>query len=158
MSLQSQIDAVATVKGLSAPALLLGTKVLTMEGEFPVEYLTPGDRIVTRSGSRKLVAVKPHLVAKLAMIRIMEGVLGCESPEGDLCVTPAQPILIRDWRAKALYGSDAAMIPAGDLVDGEFIRREVMFQARVFTLHFEEEVVIYAGALELSCPATSVSA
>lgn len=158
MSLQSQIDAVATVKALSAPALLLGTKVLTMEGEFPVEYLIPGDRIVTRSGSRKLVAVKPHLVAKLAMIRIVEGVLGYESPESDLCVTPAQPILIRDWRARALYGSDAAMIPAGDLVDGEFIRREVMFQARVFTLHFEEEVVIYAGSLELSCPAISVSA
>ena len=43
----------------AAPAALrgglpLGTIVLTLDGALPVEFLTPGDRIVTRAGMRVL--------------------------------------------------------------------------------------------------------
>lgn len=34
--------------------LTLGTLVFTADGEIPVEYLEPGDRIVTRAGMRTL--------------------------------------------------------------------------------------------------------
>ncbi|MGC9369864.1 MAG: hypothetical protein ACP5DX_10035 [Paracoccaceae bacterium] len=41
--------------GNRAPAVLpLGAIVLTMDGVLPVEYLGPGDRIVTRRGMRVL--------------------------------------------------------------------------------------------------------
>ena len=34
--------------------LACGTQVMTSEGLLPVEYLTPGDRIITRNGMREL--------------------------------------------------------------------------------------------------------
>ncbi|MEX5729306.1 putative cupin superfamily protein [Rhodovulum iodosum] len=34
--------------------LAIGTIVLTMDGALPVEFLSPGDRIVTRAGARVL--------------------------------------------------------------------------------------------------------
>jgi|GEM_PF-3373944 hypothetical protein len=37
--------------------LLLGTEVITADGILPVEYLEPGDRVVTRSGMRTLLGI-----------------------------------------------------------------------------------------------------
>ena len=35
--------------------MVAGTRIRTLEGLLPVEYLEPGDRIVTRSGARRLL-------------------------------------------------------------------------------------------------------
>jgi hypothetical protein len=59
--------------------------------------------------------------------------------------------LIRDWRAKALFGVRMAMVPASRLADGSFIRLEHLAQQRMYHLHFANPVVIYAGGLELGC-------
>ena len=43
--------------------LVQGTVVMTADGALPVEYLEPGDRIVTRSGMRVLTGIDtpaPH--------------------------------------------------------------------------------------------------
>ena len=37
--------------------MLAGTLVRTLEGILPVDYLTPGDRIVTRAGARRLTSM-----------------------------------------------------------------------------------------------------
>ena len=37
--------------------MLAGTMVRTLDGLIPVEFLTPGDRIVTRAGARRLTSV-----------------------------------------------------------------------------------------------------
>lgn len=134
--------------------LVIGTKVLTMDGELPVEFLTAGDRIITRNGSRKLEGTTVCVVRDLAVVRITEGVLAKDSPEADVLVTPDQAILIRDWRAKAILGKPSAMIAAARLVDGDYIRHETLSEARVFSLHFATDEVVYAGSLELACPAT----
>jgi hypothetical protein len=133
--------------------LVIGTRVLTMEGELPVEFLSVGDRVVTRNGARRLVEITRTWAQNLDVICISEGVLGKDRPEADLFVAPSQAILIRDWRAMALAGKASALIAAARLVDGEYIRHEVIAEARLFTLHFEAPEVIYAGSLELSCPA-----
>lgn len=134
--------------------LVIGTKVLTMQGELPVEFLVAGDRVITRNGARKLVEITRTWAQNLDVIRITEGVLGQDRPEDDLLVAPSQAILVRDWRAMALAGKSSALIAAARLVDGEYIRHEVLGEARLFTLHFEDAEVIYAGGLELSCPAS----
>ena len=134
--------------------LVIGTKVLTMDGEMPVEFLSAGDRIITRNGSRKLLATTVTVAHNLAVVRITEGVLAKDTPDTDVLVTSDQAILIRDWRAKAISGKPSAMIPAARLIDGEYIRHETLTEARLFTLHFATEEVVYAGSLELACPAT----
>ncbi len=40
--------------GENAHALCAGTIVFSLDGALPVEFLTPGDRIITRSGARVL--------------------------------------------------------------------------------------------------------
>jgi hypothetical protein len=131
-----------------------GTMVLTLAGTMPVEFVAPGDRVITRSGARTVTAVEMAVVKQATMIRISEGVLGKDRPEADTLVAPKQPILIRDWRAKALSGLDQAVMAAERLVDGEYIRAEVQAEARIVTLHFAEPQVIFAAGLEFGCETT----
>lgn len=128
-----------------------GTPVLTLSGTMPIEYIAPGDRVITRSGARSVTGVDIAVVADARIIRISAGVLGKDRPEADMIVTPSQPLLIRDWRAKALTGVDQALMTAERLVDGDYIRSESLPQARLVTLRFAEPQVIYAGGLELHC-------
>ena len=135
------------------PGMLAGTSIRTLDGVLPVDYLAPGDRIVTRSGARRLVSVSVQTRKMIDLVRIRASTLGHDRPEQDLFVAPGQPILIRDWRAKAIFGTPVAAIPAARLADGEFVCLETHHQVRLFTLRFDEDEVIYAEGLELACPA-----
>ena len=142
----------STVK-VALQAVLVGTPVLTLDGELPVEFVQPGDRILTRSGSRRVKQVEVSVVQNARVVKISHDTLGVDRPSEDVTVSAGQQILIRDWRARAMFGATEAMIPAARLVDGEYIRAEVAAEARFFTLSFDEDAVIYAGGLELACPA-----
>jgi hypothetical protein len=133
--------------------MLAGTMVRTLDGILPVEYLTPGDRIVTRNGARRLTSVSVQARKMVDLVRIRASTLGHDRPEQDLLVSPGQPLLIRDWRAKAIFGVAVAAIPASRLADGEFVCLETHRQVRLFTLRFDDDEVIYAEGLELACPA-----
>jgi hypothetical protein len=157
MIFQSQI--ITTKAGSVADhGMAMGTQVLTMDGALPVEFLTPGDRIVTRMGSRKLTSIEVTIVQSARVIRLAADTLGVDRPMEEICVSPDQPILVRDWRAKAMAGTATAMIAAARLVDGEYIRMETVAEMRFYTLRFAEDVVIYAGGLELSCTPAKVAA
>lgn len=136
-----------------APGILAGTRVRTLEGILPVEYLTPGDRIVTRAGARRLTSISVVARKMVDLVRIRASTMGHDRPDQDLFLSPGQPVVIRDWRAQALYGLPAAAIPAARLADGEFVCLETHRQVRLFTLRFDDEEVIYAEGLELACPA-----
>ena len=133
--------------------LAAGTPVLTLSGIIPVEFIAPGDKVITRSGARVVTAVEIAVVRNADMIRISEGVLGKDRPEADMLVAPRQPMLIRDWRAKALAGLDQAVMSAFRLVDGDYIRAETLPEARIVTLRFADPQVIFAAGLELGCEA-----
>lgn len=137
----------------SAPGMLAGSMVRTLEGVLPVEYLTPGDRIVTRAGARRLTSVSITVRKMVRLVRIRASSMGHDRPDQDLLLSPDQPVIIRDWRAQALYGVSVAAIPASRLADGEFICVETHRSARLFTLRFDDEEVIYAEGMELACPA-----
>jgi len=142
---ETTADALPQVRGLAA-----GTIVLTLAGALPVEHLTAGDRIITRAGARSLRAIRSEAVASARMVRVSASALGIDQPEDDLLLAADQPVLIRDWRAKAMKGVSQAMMPASTLVDGEYIRAEAVSGQRIFTLEFDVPVVIYAGGLELA--------
>jgi hypothetical protein len=127
-----------------------GTLVMTLEGEIPVEYLAAGDRVITRSGARTLKATHARLV-KGAFV-IAPHTLGHDRPEAEVAVGPTQQLLLRDWRARALYDRDQAHVPVALLVDGEYISA-ADGPVRLWRLAFEQEEVIYAGGLELTVPA-----
>lgn len=136
-----------------APGVLAGTMVRTLDGVLPVEYLTPGDRIVTRAGMRRLTSISVVARKMLDLVRIRASTMGHDRPDQDLLVAPGQAILIRDWRAQAIFGLPVAAVPAARLADGEFVCLEAHRDVRLFTLRFDEDEVIYAEGLELACPA-----
>jgi hypothetical protein len=133
--------------------MLAGTLVRTLDGLIPVEFLTPGDRIVTRAGARRLTSVSVVARKQVDLVRIKASTMGHDRPDQDLLLSPGQPVLIRDWRAQALYGLPVAAIAAARLADGEFVCLETHRNVRLFTLRFDEDEVIYAEGLELACPA-----
>lgn len=138
--------------------IALGTPVLTSDGILPVEYLGPGCRVITRSGSARLSEVHVSVVRNARVVRVRADALGVNRPADQVVLCPDQTVLIRDWRAMALYGTPQAVVPVGRLIDGAYIRAEVLEEVRFFALRFETDVVIYAGGLELSCAATTVLA
>lgn len=134
-----------------------GTTVLTADGLLPVEYLSPGDRIITRDGVRVLVDVDVHVLVG-DVVRVCASSQGHARPDDDVILGQEQTMLIRDWRAKALYGAAQAMVPVERMVDGELVRREKASGLRMYTLGFASAVVLYAGGLELACDAVTVAA
>ncbi|UWQ55387.1 Hint domain-containing protein [Leisingera caerulea] len=134
-------------------SLLRGTTVLTREGERPAEDIKSGDSLITRTqGMAQVEAVRTRR-AMLQAVSIAAGSLGDSRADGDLIVPWDQRILVRDWRAKAMFGQPQAVVPAYELVDGEFIRDLGLQMMDLAVLEFSRPHVIYAGGLELSAAA-----
>ena len=133
--------------------LAAGTLIRTLDGLLPVEFLAPGDRIITRSGARRLVSLSIQDRRNILAVRVCASTLDRDLPEKDLILGPNQGVLVRNWRARAFHGTDQAVIPAIRLVDEEFIRLERHRTLRLFTLRCAEDEVIYAQGLELLCHA-----
>lgn len=140
----------SSVTSGSMSGLLHDTVVLTRTGEVAVQDIRPGDHVITRgAGLVQVEAVGRHRVL-LRAIFIAAGSLGDTRPDSDMVLPADQQILIRDWRAQALFGCDQAMVPVSALVDGEFIRDQGLQVLELYTLQMEQEQVIYAGGLELA--------
>ncbi|MBS0565099.1 MAG: Hint domain-containing protein [Proteobacteria bacterium] len=144
----------APVRGIAS-----GTVVATLAGYLPVDFLEPGERVVTRAGMRVLRAVRVHRYSGPS-VTIRASALGHDRPEHDLTLPASIPILIRDWRAGAIFGQDQAMVPAERLVDGEYVTLGKVLGLRLYELMFDEAEVVYAEGVELCCgvvPARSVA-
>tara|TARA_R110002124_G_scaffold23105_2_gene85968 strand:+ start:286 stop:771 length:486 start_codon:yes stop_codon:yes gene_type:complete len=130
-----------------------GTKVMTLDGEMPVEFLTEGDRVITRdSGMAVLKEVRARRVA-CDVVHIAGGSLGHNRPDADITIPAGQEVLIRDWRAEALFGKKTALVAAERLIDGEYIRDMGKGVMTVYELIFDTDHIIYAGGLEISAKA-----
>lgn len=137
--------------------LMPGTVVLTQDGALPVETLAPGDRIITRNTGLVTLKAIDHDFEICETVRIRAGSLGHDRPDTDTILPSRQKILIRDWRAKALYYADQALVEARRLIDGEYIRLQPRAQHMVFRLSFDAPQVIYADGLELECATAPVT-
>lgn len=127
---------------------LAGTMVFTAHGMMPVEYLAAGDRIVTRTGLLPLVAMTTRRRARATLVRIKASTQSVMVPARDLLLCPDQMVLIRDWRAQILHGRAVAAVPAGRLVDGEYVVTEKRRDAWFFSPAFEADAVIYTEGQE----------
>ncbi|MEQ6202771.1 Hint domain-containing protein [Sulfitobacter sp. HNIBRBA2951] len=130
--------------------LLQGTTVLTLDGEMPAEYLSVGDKIITRDSG---IARVEHIQRTTRMVRtiaLAAGSLGHTRPERDVLLAGDQMCLIRDWRAQAMFSADRALVAARTLVDGEFIRDLGMQEQTLIQIFCDGPHVLYADGLEIS--------
>lgn len=140
------------------PALVAGTAIHTSDGTLPVEYLSPGDRIVTRDAG--LVTLRgmrrDRIVADC--VSVAPGSLGNARPEGPLTLLASCPILLRDWRAKALFGAAQVLVPAARIVDGTHIRALGPHLVDVLGLAFDAPHILYADGVEVAACLPHLSA
>ena len=135
--------------------LCAGSNVLTLDGELPVEHLSIGDRIVSRTSGTAVLRDIHVTEVMMTPIRIKAGSLGHTRPDRDMLVSPEAQLHIRDWRAEALFGTPSAMVPARRLIDGEFVAEETTRIVTLFTLVFDRPQVIYADGMEIGAGALS---
>ncbi len=137
--------------GASGRGFAPGSTILTLDGAMPVEQVLPGDRIITRNGARALRAI--HRVALpqgAPLVSLSKAALGGR-PERDMWMLPDQPILIRDWRAQALWGVDQAQVPVKRLIDGTFLRwMTAPADTAYLQLTFGSAEILYVDGLELA--------
>ena len=130
---------------------------MTLNGEKNVQDLKVGDRMITRSGARAIRSLRSLMLPTAKMVRISASALGAEEPICDMHVSFDQGINIRDWRANALKGVAQCVIPAKELMDGNYIHAETLIAACLYTVHFDQPEVIYANGLEVTCtPAAAI--
>jgi len=144
-SIQSDHRPVASALGVPT-----GTILLTRDGEKPIERITATDHVITRDAGMVPVRSLARVTTMTRAILFAAGSLGHTRPDTDLVLPEAQPILIRDWRAKVMSGRKQTLIPAGSLVDGEFVRDLGPQLLTLYQIRFDTPHVIYAGGLELA--------
>lgn len=141
---------VADLPSFSQGGIAAGTLIYTLDGEMPVEHLTPGDRVITRDRGAVGLGALAIAQRRISRICVVAGSLGHNRPESDTWVAADQPLLIRDWRAQSLRGTKNALIPADQLLDDRYLSREPEALHRFYQLVFDAPHIIYAGGLELS--------
>ncbi|MFN3577318.1 MAG: Hint domain-containing protein [Tabrizicola sp.] len=97
-----------------------GTRILTPEGETPIEDLRPGDLVTTRDNGPQPIRWIGCSTApgsgKLAPIRIARGALGHGLPHRDLLVSRQHRMLLRSPVVKRMFGSPEVLVPAVKLL------------------------------------------
>lgn len=125
------------------------TTVMTMEGELRACDLVPGDRIITRDVGMAILRDVRRKTITADAVTIKAGSLGHRKPPSDTMMPAGQKILIRDWRADAVFGEIQALVPAHRLQDGEFIRLLEAQKMDIIELIFDAPFILYAGGLEV---------
>ncbi|SIS91632.1 Hint domain-containing protein [Roseivivax lentus] len=131
-------------------AVAAGTSVLTLDGALPAEFLSPGDRVITRDAGMAVLREVVIRTGPVDAVAIRAGTLGHTRPDQDALLPASQEVLIRDWRAQAIFGRARALVPAARLVDGEFIRTLGPVEMTLVALVFDAPHIIYADGLELA--------
>lgn len=152
MTVQLRQNADALVAHAAAPVvpnavtggIARGTMILTARGELPVEHLRTGDRVVTRE--RGMAVLQSIDTVERPACTIRTDSLGLARPERDTTVAADQHIILRDWRAEALFDTPAALVPARRLCDGKQIA--AFGEADFFRLDFDAPLTVYANGLE----------
>ena len=129
--------------------LTQGMRVMTLDGELPVEHLVTGDRVVTRrAGSARLTGHRIDRM-RLPAVEIRGAALGHMAPDAVLTLPASQMILLRDWRARVMFGQPQVAVPVGLLVDHGFICDLGEVDLVLHRLEFDRAEVVYAEGLEL---------
>lgn len=129
--------------------LCAGTRVMTLDGHLPVEYLNPGDHIITSDGTRQLKALHAFRLTDCP-VSIRRDAFGPGRPVAELRLGPDQQIRPRDWRGGALWGSDLDTLPVERLIDRDRLAwAEHPGELLAYQLEFHDFHSFYAEGLEV---------
>lgn len=131
--------------------IVAGSIILTADGAIPVEFLCPGDRIVTRNTGMVRVAAIESCACRGGFVRIQQGTLADIRPDRDTTLAADQQLLLRGKLASRLTGQPTALLRAGDLPAGPGILPLPEITLTLVQLIFHSPQIVYADGLELLC-------
>lgn len=135
-----------------APGVPGDVSVLTPSGQRLMADLAVGDRVVARDrGAVRILARGQHRQMVQA-VRVLPGALGPARPLRSLVLPAGTEILLRDWRARSLFGARRALVPLGRLVDGMSILALGPQVMTLTTLYLPAPHILYAEGIEVSAP------
>ncbi|MDJ0823513.1 MAG: Hint domain-containing protein [Paracoccaceae bacterium] len=124
--------------------------VRTPRGDVPARELRAGDIVLTRRGPRRLQnSIQRLLSPDQKYVRIKTDAFGCPC-QGELVVLPKQRIVLRDWRARILFGQEIAAPPVSRLIDGENAKYESGANLSIQFLFLSQPEVIRVNGVELA--------
>jgi hypothetical protein len=133
---------VLSLLGFDVNCFAAGTRILTCQGDIPVEKLQIGDELVLHGGGAAPIRWIGHRAIELARhphpesvnpIRIKASALMDGVPRRDLILSPDH----------ALY-LDGALIPAKALINGTTIRQEARDKIHYYHIELANHSIIYA--------------
>ena len=128
--------------------LVSDARVFTADGEYAVQDLQVGDRLITRMGMVPITRIDTFSMVTRA-IYVIAGSLGHNRPDRDSLLAGDQTVLLRDWRARAYGQEPEVFVPARMLVAGEFVRDLGMQPMTLYRVFCAAPQVIYADGMEL---------
>ncbi|MEM6887736.1 MAG: Hint domain-containing protein [Pseudomonadota bacterium] len=133
-----------------------GAPVLTDQGMRPVEAIGLNDYVLTSVGLQRL-RKRQQLNRVTHGVYIVAGSLGHRCIRRDTLLPAGQPVMLRDWRAQAFRGIARALVPVGELIDGEYIRCLGQIPMTLYRLSFGTPGILHADGLELGCASSGIS-
>lgn len=134
-----------------------GTRILTPQGEVPVEALTVGDQVINADGnkvtlrwisSRKLSSLDLMLQPKFRPVCILRGSLGQHQPTTDLWVSPWHRVVVGGYDVELMYSQDQVFVAAKHLVNAVVGPAETYIdEVEYIHLLFDQHEVIFANGL-----------
>jgi len=125
-----------------------GTRILTPDGEVPVETLRPGDLVTTHDdGPQPLRWIGKRRVpakGKLAPVRIETNAFGNHR---SLMVSPQHRVLLQDAFAELLFGESEVLVAAKDLVNDKSVRIQEGGDVTYVHLLFDRHQVVFSEGL-----------
>lgn len=134
-----------------------GCLIGTPDGDRLIEELAPGDLVLTRDhgpqplrwiGQRRFPGRLLSSDPRFTPIRIAPGALGPGRPSRPLCLSPQHRVLLRDWRAELLFGSQEVLVSVRHLINDQSITPVTDLQeVTYFHLLFDQHELVWADGL-----------
>lgn len=141
----------------NVPCFCQGTAVMTSDGKQPVDWIRPGDRILTRDHGFQPVLWTDRTVIRaswladtptLRPIRIAKGSAGNDMPERDLMLSPEHRILLKSPQIELLLGCDEVFAPVKALTnDGEVTQTLPDHDISYYHILFAQHEIVLAEGL-----------
>ena len=151
--LAEKLPAAEHLVAVETAGLIAGTRIMTIEGEVPVEVLAPGARIISRDAGLVILRGIESGWTRIEPVAVKAGALGHTRPRRDMLVPPQALVHLRDWRAEVLIGSTYALFPSKLIIDDDFVFRRSEARLKVLELMFDRQHIIYADGIEIATTA-----
>lgn len=127
-------------------------RVMTLSGEKPISEIKAGERLVAADvGVVRLRALSRKTMQLRDMIRIAPTAMFGTPGEDDLYVAGNQPVMLRGWMAKAMFGKDQVLVAAHRLLDGELYSRPTETGTiTLYQMHFSARHLVRVNGIDMT--------